>query len=362
MTGIPSYSTTPANNVAAKTGITWDEGMSPALVNNSARQNMTDMRLQWNDSSWFQYGAGSEITTTLPAYASGTTFTIAGIDVTAYWHVGRRVKAVGSSTGTIYGVITTTAFSTNTTVTVAWDSGSLSNETLAIYAGTVALTGYPAPGMKPATRQKLTSGSAATYTPSAGARFIRVTLKGAGGGSAGTGTASATSGGTGGTTSFNSVTAIGGSPSTVSSNGSGGQGGTGGSDNSLTVFRRPGAPGGAMHPQVWTATNFVGIGGIGGGKGGGAPLVSSTGGASVAGVANSGGGASGAGIGSSNQAIYDSYNFSGGGGEGEEAIFWLAAASYTYTVGAAGSAGSIGTNGVAGAAGGTGGIDVEEFY
>lgn len=142
MTGVPSYSTTPSENVQANTGINWDEGMPPAAVNNSARQNMTDMRLQWNDASWFQYGTGSK-TSVIPAYASGTSFTIAGVDVTAYWHVGRRVKAVGTSTGTIYGTITASAFSTNTTVTVAWDSGSLSNETITVYAATVQATGTP---------------------------------------------------------------------------------------------------------------------------------------------------------------------------------------------------------------------------
>ena len=97
--------------------------MSPATVNNSARQNMAD--------SWFQYGTGSK-STVEPAYGSSTSFTIAGVDVTSYWHASRRVKAVGSSTGTIYGSISSSSFSTNTTVNVTWDSGSLSNEALTI--------------------------------------------------------------------------------------------------------------------------------------------------------------------------------------------------------------------------------------
>lgn len=143
MTGYPSYSTTPANNVTANTGINWDEGMAPAAVNNSSRQNMTDARLAMNDLPWFAYGTGSQ-TTVIPLYGSGTTFTIAGIDVTAYWHVGRRVRAVGTGTGTIYGRISASAFSTNTTVTVVWDSGSLSNEGLVISAGLPA-TGNPLP-------------------------------------------------------------------------------------------------------------------------------------------------------------------------------------------------------------------------
>lgn len=74
-------------------------------------------------------------------YASATTFTITGVDVTGIYSVGRRVKAVGSLTGTIYGKISASAFVTNTTVTVVWDSGSLSSETLEISLG--AIKGSP---------------------------------------------------------------------------------------------------------------------------------------------------------------------------------------------------------------------------
>lgn len=142
MTGIHTYSTTASENVNANTGINWDEGMAPAAVNNSARQNMADIRTRWNDAAWFRYGIGSK---DVPGvYASGTSFTLAGADATAYWHVGRRVKAVGSTTGTIYGTVTSSSFATSTTtVNVRWDSGSLSNESLTIYASTIPVTGNP---------------------------------------------------------------------------------------------------------------------------------------------------------------------------------------------------------------------------
>lgn len=144
MTGINSYSTTASENVTANTGINWDEGMAPAAVNNSARQNMADTRSRWNDVAWFQYGIGSK--TVAAVYASGTSFTLAGGDATAHWHTGRRVKAVGSGTGTIYGRVTSSSFSVSTTtVNVAFDSGSLSNESLTIYAGTIPVTGDPIP-------------------------------------------------------------------------------------------------------------------------------------------------------------------------------------------------------------------------
>lgn len=141
--GVFSYSTTPANNVQANTGINWDEGMSPAAVNNSARQNMTDYRNAFNDLIWFKYGKGDLDYS--PVYVSATSFKIAGADVSLIYHVGRRVRATGSGTGTIYGTISVVAFSTDTTVTVVWDSGSLSNETLVVSISQIPVTGLPIP-------------------------------------------------------------------------------------------------------------------------------------------------------------------------------------------------------------------------
>lgn len=145
MTGVNSYSTTASENVSSNTGINWDEGMPPASVNNSARQNMADMRAQWNDASWFQYGVGSK--NVAHVYASGISTTLSSpINATDYWHVGRRVRAVGSATGTIYGKVASSSFAANvTTVHYTWDSGSLSNETLAVYASTTPVTGNPIP-------------------------------------------------------------------------------------------------------------------------------------------------------------------------------------------------------------------------
>ena len=138
---VSAYSTTPANNVQANTGVIWDEGMAPAQVNNSARQNMADTRSAFNDLIWFKYGKGDMDYS--PVYVSSTSFKIAGADVSTVYHVGRRVRAVGSSTGTIYGTISAVAFSTDTTVTVLWDSGSLSNETLTISISQIPITGHP---------------------------------------------------------------------------------------------------------------------------------------------------------------------------------------------------------------------------
>lgn len=124
MTGIELYSTTAANNNSAVPN-GWPEGMAPSGVNDAARQMMAAIRTWYEDAQWINWGD----TTT---YVASTQFKISGSNVTSRYTVGRRVRAVGSSTGTIYGIITASSFSTDTTVTVAWDSGSLSNETLTI--------------------------------------------------------------------------------------------------------------------------------------------------------------------------------------------------------------------------------------
>src|SRR5581483_6632569 len=126
MTGVQTWDTNAANNVQANIGYTWDEGMAPPAVNNSARAVLADVRSMANDLIWFQYGKGAGPYT--PVYVGATQYKIAGVDVTAAYHVGRRTKVIGSSTGTIVGTISAVAFSTDTTVTVTWDSGSLSNE------------------------------------------------------------------------------------------------------------------------------------------------------------------------------------------------------------------------------------------
>lgn len=58
-----------------------------------------------------------------PTYVDATNFTVTG-DQTSSLHVGRRLRLVVTA-GTVYGVITETAYTTLTTVTVLLDSGSL---------------------------------------------------------------------------------------------------------------------------------------------------------------------------------------------------------------------------------------------
>jgi hypothetical protein len=105
---------------------------------------MAAVRTQWNDAAWFLYGDGDGAATI--AFATATTFTVASTDVTAVYHTGRRIRAVGSTTGTIYGTITGSTFSTNTTVTVLWDSGELKNETLTISLSIIPAAQNALPG------------------------------------------------------------------------------------------------------------------------------------------------------------------------------------------------------------------------
>ena len=142
MTGIKDYSTTALTNTEVG-GVNIEEGMLPSSLNNALRAILVDVREWYNDSQWVVYGDGDSAFTI--TYGSATTFTVDGVDVTTFYHVGRRVRAVGSTTGTIYGTISVTTFSTNTTVTVVWDSGSLQNETLTVSIGALSATNNSIP-------------------------------------------------------------------------------------------------------------------------------------------------------------------------------------------------------------------------
>ncbi len=142
---IGKYDTTAGSNSATSSNsVSVAEGMLPSNINNAFRDIMADIRQFYNSVEWIEYGDGAGTYT--PAYASSTSFTIAGVNVTSVYHVGRRVKVVASTPGTIYGSITAVAFSTNTTVTVAWDSGSLSNESItSVHIGAISATNTSMP-------------------------------------------------------------------------------------------------------------------------------------------------------------------------------------------------------------------------
>lgn len=132
MTGsVSDWSTTPASN-ATLAGLSCAEGSTKiSSFNNFIREVLAAVRAYANGAEWFLYGDG-DASAAFP-YVSATSFKVTGADVTTSYHAGRRVKATGAITTTIYGTISSSSFSTDTTVVVAWDSGSLANETLTVY-------------------------------------------------------------------------------------------------------------------------------------------------------------------------------------------------------------------------------------
>ena len=131
---ISNYSTTASNNTSIN-GINISEGMSPSDVNNSIRSQLADVRSGFNDKEWFLLGDGDQTTTFNRASASSVTV---ASNISSTYHVGRRVKIIGSATGTIFGKIATSSFSSpNTTITFTFDSGTINSgdSTVDVYVG-----------------------------------------------------------------------------------------------------------------------------------------------------------------------------------------------------------------------------------
>jgi hypothetical protein len=143
MAGIKDYSSTAGNNTSVG-GVSIAEGMLPSNINNAFRAVAADIREWYNDSQWVIYGDGDGAHTF--AYASGTSFTVNGANVTSIYEAGRRIKVVASTPGTIYGTIASSSFSSNTTVNVTWDSGNLSNESLVVYIAALSKSNTSIPG------------------------------------------------------------------------------------------------------------------------------------------------------------------------------------------------------------------------
>lgn len=120
---LSGWSTSPSSN-ATVGSIDWAEGMSPAQVNNSARQMMADV------ADWYRNGGEWILRTDTPVYVSASSLKFVGTNLTSIYSVGRRIKLIAPTPGTIYGLITASAFSTDTTLTISWDSTTLTNETL----------------------------------------------------------------------------------------------------------------------------------------------------------------------------------------------------------------------------------------
>jgi len=138
MTGIKDWSTTAGDNDSPSPNGA-PEGMAPSAVNDVIRQNMAEVREWYEDASWIDLGL-SGLT-----YVDADTFRLTG-DQTTQFHVGRRIRATGTTPFTVYGSITASTYdSTNTEIDVTWDSGSLDNTLVTVSLG-VEVTNKPIAG------------------------------------------------------------------------------------------------------------------------------------------------------------------------------------------------------------------------
>ena len=147
MTDIQSWSPTASqNNDSAPDG--FPEDIPLRDVDDSAREVMAAVRRQWNDAQWFNYGDGGKAGTY--AFVAADQFRVVSspaTDVTAEYHIGRRVKVIANTPGTIYGTIIASSFSSpDTTVTVVFDSGELANEALTVQLSTQRADNLGTPG------------------------------------------------------------------------------------------------------------------------------------------------------------------------------------------------------------------------
>jgi hypothetical protein len=129
--GVESWSTTPgSNNASPPNGA--PEGMAPSAVNDVIRQIMADVRAWLQDAEWLNWGH-------TPTRVDADTFTVA-TDLTAVYHVGRRLKFTGSATA--YGSVASVSYSApNTTVNLTMEGGASLPATLStVYVSILSAT------------------------------------------------------------------------------------------------------------------------------------------------------------------------------------------------------------------------------
>lgn len=134
--GVQSFSTTAGSN---NDPAYFPENQLPSTVNNAARQLMADVATMYRDDGWRELGDGTgdgnasaDYTAT---YASATSVTFSGVDVTSIYQPGRLVKATVDAGTAFYGLVVSSTFSTDTTVNFAWFSTTLTSGTIRLWVG-----------------------------------------------------------------------------------------------------------------------------------------------------------------------------------------------------------------------------------
>jgi hypothetical protein len=122
MANLRKWSQTATGNATVAGGvntINFAEGQSPGSVNNSARELMAQIRSIYTPDEW-----GWVESSATASVASQTAFKLAG-NQTSAWTANRRWRLKSGST-TRFGTVVSSSFTTETTITVTVDSGSLS--------------------------------------------------------------------------------------------------------------------------------------------------------------------------------------------------------------------------------------------
>lgn len=131
MTNLRKWSTTASGNATIAGGVSTvnlAEGQAPSTVNNSLREAFAQIRKTYTPDEW-----GWVDCSATASVASQTTFKLTG-DQSSDYTATRRFRLKSGST-TRYGTIVSSSFTTETTVTITVDSGSLSaSHTLAAVA------------------------------------------------------------------------------------------------------------------------------------------------------------------------------------------------------------------------------------
>ena len=122
MANLRKWSTSASGNATVAGGtntISFVEGQAPGSVNNSAREMMAQVRSIYTPDEWGWVEHSATV-----SVASQTVFKLAG-DQTSNWTAGRRWR-LKSGSSTRYGSVVSASYTSETTVTVTVDSGSLS--------------------------------------------------------------------------------------------------------------------------------------------------------------------------------------------------------------------------------------------
>jgi len=149
---IRRWSTTPASNGVSPNiaPYGWQEGMAPSEVNDTARQNMTDHRYQWEDAEWFCWGD------TVSKNGSATIM-VNGVDATTRYLAGRRLKVFADATR--YATVVSSSYSApDTKVICDFDTGSVGTSCTAVALAIISPNNTSMPGNTNQTQNLIING------------------------------------------------------------------------------------------------------------------------------------------------------------------------------------------------------------